>query len=303
MGFRILPALVVGSVVALFASAALETEPRPAFADVVQPVPDEVRTRFGLSPLYTKAVVVDGFPVVAAQSVEDFALVEAAYLIRRMTARRPEILRALAEAKVRFCVMAYDQRTTDVPEHSDLTPPEYWDRRARGLGATKARPAVSCGEENLLGFPGDPYATENILIHELAHALHEMGLDRVDASFDERLRAAYEEALAQGLWKDAYAAVNKEEYWAEGAQSWFDTNRENDDQHNHVDTREELVAYDPRLAALCAEVFGDGSWRYRHPREREEPGHLAGYDASRAPPFEWSAEELAQPLQLPDEQR
>ena len=38
-----------------------------------------------------------------------------------------------------------------------MTPKAYWDKRARGLGATPERPAVSCGEENLLNLQGDWY--------------------------------------------------------------------------------------------------------------------------------------------------
>jgi len=51
----------------------------------------------------------------------------------------------------------------------------------------------------------------------------------------------------------------------------------------------ELRAYDPELASLCAEVFGDGSWRYRKPQERrgEERAHLASFDPSTAPHFRW----------------
>ena len=89
--------------------------------------------------------------------------------------------------KARYAVMARDEFTTDISEHSDLKPSQYWDRRARGLGATFARPAVSCGEENLLGLPGDPYAKENILIHEFAHALHQMALIQLDNSFQNQI--------------------------------------------------------------------------------------------------------------------
>ena len=69
--------------------------------------------------------------------------------------------------------------------------------------------------------------------------------------------ARVKSALADGKWKGTYAAQNKEEYWAEGVQSWFDTNRSNDHEHNDIDTRDELKPYDPGLAALLAEVFGD----------------------------------------------
>ena len=147
---------------------------------------------------------------------------------------------------------------------------------------------VSCGEENLLCYKGDHYSTENILIHEFAHAMHEMGLDSIDEMFDRRLKEAYEQALAADLWKGTYAATNHKEYWAEGVQSWFDTNRPKpDDQHNHVDTRGELKEYDAKLAALIEGIYGDRDWRYVRPDRRSEPDHLAGFDRSSAPSFRW----------------
>ena len=56
--------------------------------------------------------------------------------------------------------MAHNEYTTHIPEHRDLQPRLYWNRRARGLGATPERPAVSRGEENLLGYVNDPYASK-----------------------------------------------------------------------------------------------------------------------------------------------
>ena len=148
---------------------------------------------------------------------------------------------------------------------------------------------MSCGEENLLGYPGDPYHQENILIHEFAHAIHQMALVYLDKTFDQRLRTAYRAAIKKGLWKGKYAATNKNEYWAEGVQSWFDTNRPPDHDHNHVDTRKELKAYDPGLARLVAEVFGDKPWKYVRPAARPaaERAHLEGFDPKQAPQFRW----------------
>ena len=82
--------------------------------------------------------------------------------------------------------------------------------------------------------------------------------------------------------------MNHHEYFAEGVQSWFDDNRENDHDHNHVNTRAELIEYDPRLAALCREVFGDTEFRYTKPATRLT-GHLAGYDPANSPRFEFPA--------------
>ena len=159
-------------------------------------------------------------------------------------------------------------------------------RRARGLGGSRTDPACSCAEENVLAYPGDPYSTESILIHEFAHNLHLRGMVRVDETFDDRLREAYDQAMAEGLWEGKYASTNKNEYFAEGVQSWFDDNREPDHDHNHVNTRVELIEYDPRLAALCEEVFGDTVLVYTKPTTRLRD-HLADYDPSQAPTFRW----------------
>ncbi|MEM6675169.1 MAG: hypothetical protein AAF726_20125 [Planctomycetota bacterium] len=244
---------------------------------------------YELDPFYAKHVDVRGFPVLSSTRVPDQALFEAAYLVDRMLVR-DDVREALIERKVRFAVMAHDELTTAIPEHSDLEPARYWDRRARGLGATPWRPAVSCGAENLLGYSGDPYAAENILIHEFAHAIHGMGMKHIDRTFQPRLEKAYAAAMEAGLYAGKYAATNVNEYWAEGVQSFFDTNRENDADHNHVDTREELEEYDRALFALVAEVFPGADWRYVKPADRAEPGHLAGWDATSAPRFEWPAD-------------
>lgn len=253
-------------------------------AEIVSP-PAELE----LDPFYRKCILVRGFPVLGSERVHDAALREAAWLIEHMLLHRPDVLEALAAGRTRFAVMACDEMTTMIPEHRDLEPSRYWDRRARGLGATPHRPCVSCGEENLLRYPGDPYHTENILIHEFGHAIHEMGLNRLDDQFDGRLKAIYEQAMEEKLWEGKYAAVNHHEYWAEGVQSYFDTNREDDHDHNHVNTRAELAEYDPRLFSLIDEAFRQNEWRYVRPEDRpaDQRAHLAGFDPAAAPTFRW----------------
>ena len=249
----------------------------------------ELRDDWKLDPFYRKQVDVGGLPIVGSDRVTDNALVEAAWIVERMIGHRPELLAAMRGNRVRVAVMAASEYTTDVPEHSHLEPRRYWDRRARGLGATTENPAVSCGEENLLDYPGDPYPRENIFIHEFAHAIHETGLVRTDPTFDERLRAAHRSAIERGLWKNTYAATNPSEYWAEGVQAWFDDNAPPDALHNDVRTRERLKSYDPQLAALCLEVFGDKAWRYVRPVARDAEGlaHLDDYRRDSLPRFTW----------------
>ena len=83
--------------------------------------------------------------------------------------------------------------------------------------------------------------------------------------------------------KQCYAGKNKAEYFAEGVQCWFDTNRTMDHDHNHIHTRQQLKAYDPGLAKLCEEVLGDSEWRFVSPRLRAGKDHLLGYDPAKSP--------------------
>lgn len=253
--------------------------------------PTEVVQRLSLdSSFYQQYLDADGIPVVASAAVNPYALHEAAWILENMLAVRPDISAAISSTQVRLAIMAVDEFTTDIPEYADLQPADYWDRRARGLGATELRPAVSSGEENLLQLPGDPYATENILVHEFAHVIHQQGLASLDSTFQASLQSTYDLAVAEGLWEGTYAATNTAEYFAEGVQSWFGTNRENDAEHNSIDTRAELIDYDPRLAALLTQVFGDNSWQYEGPSVREtDREHLAGFDVDEAGSFSWPA--------------
>jgi hypothetical protein len=259
-------------------------------ADVTAP-PESLK----VPEFYTKYIDAEGYPIVASAKVNDYALKEAAFLVNKMLAHRPDVRKAMIESGSRMCIMAASEFTTDLPEFAKLRAPrefqevgdkDYWDARARGTGGSRSDPYCSCGEENLLGYLGDPYSTECILIHEFAHNIHLRGVVRVDPTFDKRLKEAYDKAMKDGLWKGKYASVNHHEYFAEGVQSWFSNNRENDHDHNHVNTRAELEEYDAGLAALCKEVFGETELVYTKPATRLKD-HLEGYDPKDAPKFEW----------------
>lgn len=242
--------------------------PDAATACTVGAVPDEIRIALSLSPFYEKHVAAGAISVVSSPRVPDEALCTARAVVLEMVAERPELLDRLAEKKIRLAIMAEGEVTTDIPEHSDLTPKDDWDQRARGLGATLARPAVSAAEENVLCRPTDRYRGESILVHELAHAIFDIAVALYEPEMAKRLEAAFEDAKASGRFANTYAITNTQEYWAEGVQDWFDANIEKipaDGTHNEIDTRAELVAYDPALAGLIREVFGDRPWRYACP--------------------------------------
>jgi hypothetical protein len=263
----------------------------------VQAFRHDPNAKDGVPAFYTQVVRAQGYPICGSAKVSSYALKEAAYLADLMLAKRPDVREAMIASGSRLCILAHDEFTTDQPEwvwlekvpvpgFESMSIKDYRDARARGMGGSATDPFCSCAEENLLAYEGDPYSTECIFIHEFAHNIHLRGLANVDATFDKRVKSAFDSAMKSGLWKGKYASVNHHEYFAEGVQSWFDNNRENDHDHNHVNTRAELLEYDPGLAALCREVFGDTELKYTKPTTRLT-GHLEGYDPAKAPKFKW----------------
>ena len=96
------------------------------------------------------------------------------------------------------------------------------------------------------------------MLHELAHAYHnvKLGLDNQD------IRKAYASAMARGLYLrvpdrkfknkkvKAYAASNKEEYFAEATEAYFGKN----DWFPH--NKKELKEYDPKAYLMIEKVWG-----------------------------------------------
>jgi hypothetical protein len=221
-----------------------------------------------LDPFYKKCVMLDGLPIVSSDKVPDAALLEAERIAKEMLKNLAAARKQMIKNKVRVAIMGKDEQTLDIPEHSDLQkafPGTDWNKRARGLGATRERPAISAAEENLLKYPEDRYRGECIFIHEFSHAIADMGVAETDPKFNGELTDCYENAKKQGLWKNTYAISNKSEYWAEGAQDYFDANKTADPPngiHNQIGTRDALKDYDPKLYALLDRVFNT-PWRWK----------------------------------------
>lgn len=265
----------------------------PALAQrAVTPISDETRETYALDPFYQKLLNADGLLFLTSEKVPDEALYEAAYLIDRVLDGRDDLRAAIATAQIRLAIMNHDEFTTDIPEHARLAEhnngKNWWDRRARGLGARGYRSAMSCGCENLLQYKGDPYSDENILIHEFAHVIDDVGLAAIDKDFEPRLKKIYKQAMDEGLWEGGYGRTNHSEYWAEIVQIWFFCNPPKA-RHDHTDinTREELKTYDPRAYALLEYVFGDNDYQYVFPKDRKDKAHFKEWDFDKALAFAW----------------
>lgn len=253
---RITSLLLLMCVCAVFTTGYAANQ--PLHSKITTP-PDSLK----LDKFYKKYLLVNGIPLISSWRVPDSCYYAAEITVKGMTdALPPEVMKSLIDHGVRIGIMARYEGTTDIPEHAFLAKDTAmnWDLRARGLGGDLQMPFSTCAEENILAYQIDKYHAEDILIHEFAHTIHNVGISPVNPDFNKELQACLDAALAAGKWKNVYAATNIEEYFAEGVQDWFNVNAEiknqaGDGKHNRVNTREELEYYDPGLYKLLARYF------------------------------------------------
>ncbi len=254
------------------------TDGDPLIRDYEEAAVGKVPESLRLDPFYTKHADATGIAIVGSDRAPNAAILVARDIVNHMLAKRPDVREAMVRDHMRVVVMARSESTTDLPEQRDwkkptpddprlttderenyeqrigkLTDKQYWDRRARGMGGNP----TSCAEENLLGYPGTRYFGENILVHEFAHGIMDVGLRRADPELVRKIESAYKQAMKDGLWKGHYASTTANEYWAEGTQTWFWSNYEYNDRGRKVMSPEDLKLYDPRLFDLLAQVYAD----------------------------------------------
>ncbi|WP_447756649.1 glycoside hydrolase [Sphingopyxis fribergensis] len=256
------------------------TEARP----IIGPPPP------ALDPFYTRSVTAAGIPISASDAVPDEALFIARRMVLAMLEKRPDLARSLVSAGQRVMIMGVDEQTTDVPEQRDWKKPaiddprltlcerkfyaerigrlsdsEYWNKRARGMGGL----LTSGATENLLAMPGTRYFGETILVHEFSHAIFD-AMESTDPALFAQVQKAYAEAMSRHLWDGQYGATTAHEYWAEGTQFWFNSNKLAIVDGKRILSDADLSRHDPALAAALKAVYGDrhrlpGDPFYRHP--------------------------------------
>lgn len=203
--------------------------------------------------------------IVSANRASAAAIERTAYLIGNVMAYvDPRVARSMNARGFRHAVMGNypSELTTHIPEHAFLDP-GYWNERARGLGATVAVPVGSSAEENAMCYSNDRYRGEDITIHEFAHSMHLLGFALVFPNFNSELTGLYNGARSYNLWGSGhYAMTDFKEYFAEGVQSYFDTNAADSVAPT---TREALRRKDPNLFNFLQRYIGNNPWKRRCP--------------------------------------
>lgn len=226
---------------------------------------------------YTQQVEVAGIPILASRRVAPEAMTAAQSLMTEMLAYRPDLGAVLAREGYRVAILAEEEAITDLPQNAHWTRPtrddprltrcerkhddtrigaltdrEYWNARARGIGGRN----MVGSEEDLFGLRTSRYYGETIFVHEFAHNVL-FAVQQADPALYAEVEAAYATALAEGLWKDEYASTTVQEYWAEGTQFWFNSNRLAAFGGRRILSHRDLAVYDPRLAAVLAKAYGN----------------------------------------------
>ena len=252
----------------------------------------------GIPAFYTQYRDADGIPVVSSGEVPEDALLAAEAMIEDMLKARPDLAAWLQREGYRVAIIAEEEALLDLPENAHWTKPApddprltrcekkhyeerigrltdraYWDARARGIGGQH----TVGSEEDVLGLASSRYYGETILVHEFAHNIL-FAIQAVDPALYADVEAAYANALANDLWFNEYATTTVQEYWAEGSQIWFESNRLTVVDGTRILNREDLASYDPALYAVLARAYGDvtrlaGDPFYRHPA-RVPPGPI-----------------------------
>ena len=233
--------------------------------------------RLAADPFYRKHVDAAGIPILSSARVPDAALFAARDMVRGMLAHRPDLAAWLVSNDYRIALISRDEALLDLPENANWTKPsrddprltrcelkhyderigsktdrEYWDERARGIGGER----MVGSEEDVLGLPISRYWGETIFVHEFAHNVL-FAIEGADRGLYERVAAAYANALANDLWFGEYTTTTMQEYWAEGTQFWFNSNRLQAFDGRRILNARDLADYDPQLYAVLAEAYGD----------------------------------------------
>jgi hypothetical protein len=220
---------------------------------------------------YTQGCMILGLEILAAEDVTAEAIREMAARTYQMLVNRPEYAESIASFPIGLRVIGANQRIMDLPEFEDIYfhhPGIDWRFLGRSFPGTEIIPFAAGAEENLRCATEDRYEGEDNFMRDFAITIRRFAMDIVDEPTSAAIEQAYGVAIAEGKWQNTLAEINSEQYWAEGVQSFFDANLEDNAEerepissHNHVNTRDELRDYDRALYEIAISVFGDTDWR------------------------------------------
>lgn len=206
-----------------------------------------------LNGYYTKYMNCSGIPVISNNEVPDEALKMADQTIDFMLQGLDNVKAAMIQSGS-YYGLTYRAGTTfnEMPEISGQseTSGGYYDG-AIGIAVSSA--------DNMLCLEGNKSVGTNNCVHEIVHMMHLNGFNKIDQNFEPELKALYDNARQNGLWKNTYMMSNFLEYLAAGSTVYYGVIRQGpsggDGWSNEIYTREGMKDYDPGLYAFFEKYF------------------------------------------------
>jgi len=163
---------------------------------------------------YSQITFAFGIPVMATRDVHPSAIALTCKYFEFLIKDNHEIIGNLQRRNHRVIILGrYQEISRDVFEYKGVAQKPH----TRGLGGTRENPVTVIPEENVLCLKEDRQPGD-IIIHELAHAIHLIGTPR---GLLQSVSGAYRHAKTEGLFFYKYAGSNPREYFAVGVQAFF----------------------------------------------------------------------------------
>ncbi|MBI0105190.1 hypothetical protein [Bifidobacterium polysaccharolyticum] len=226
-----------------------------------------------------------GIPIESSDDVKHHTRLLAADLIDTMLSASPQVAQTMITEGARVAIYGLHEDVYDIPEHRGGA--QIMDRPVEGYGGMIGDPITSISAANIEriteGVHQTRYPNESILAHEFGHAIHLLGINRLeDQSLAHRIQAAYSHAQETGLWPHTYLMGNIEEYFATLTSMWFNVMAESADDNwdgvrGPLNTRNELREYDPTGYDLLADIYPQTALPYpwnTNPVNHDYSGHM-----------------------------
>ena len=204
---------------------------------------------------YDKYIDANGIAIIGHETVPDTHLLAARDIVLEMTAKHPVIRKRLSPTSniygnsrpYQVLLFAYDGTARELPEFR-LRPEVV--KYMSGTCSNFCYSSIFGGAQNF---------DMQVFVHEFGHAIHHaisLGTDPLDATFNERLKKAYDTAMQQDKWQGSHASTNFIEYWAVGVEYWYYLSKTPITFAN----RAEFAEYDPLLYQLLSEWLNEGEF-------------------------------------------
>lgn len=218
---------------------------------------------------YKQSLTTDtGIVVKASADVQYSSLLEAKKQIDTMLGKTETGIAArLAEYGASMALYGPHENAYFVPEHRYAWDPDMYE--VEGYGGNQWNDGVSSiAEKNVIRvLDGEEagqtkYRNENILVHEFGHSVKSLGMDLLaDKSLSKEFQDLYRSRKRAGMWPNTYAISNSDEFFATMCTIWFSVMAEKPDWtdgvRSPINTREDLLKYDPETYAFFAKIFPD----------------------------------------------